>query len=133
MKFVCVVQFVVFSLTIGNTYSDIALCAVQKWMVIRTAEYIDKEKLIARLKVSPLFLNIRLSGSFILDGVIDLINKQSVADVVKIVRCKNCKHFDIEEGDALGTCMGKFACISLGGELYPEPDYFCPYGERRTE
>lgn len=53
------------------------------------------------------------------------------ADVVEVVRCKNCKHFDIEEDDALGTCMGKFICISSGGEIYPEPNHFCSYGERR--
>lgn len=69
------------------------------------------------------------------DGVTlqSIIDKMPTVDAVEVVRCKDCKHFDIEEGDALGTCMGKFVCISLGGELYPEPDYFCSYGERRNE
>ena len=49
------------------------------------AEYINREILIKRLEVSPLFLNMKPSGSFIRDGVIDIINKQSVADVVKVV------------------------------------------------
>ncbi len=49
------------------------------------AEYINKEKLIKRLEVSPLFLNIKPSGSFVCDGVIDIVNKQPAADVVEVV------------------------------------------------
>lgn len=52
---------------------------------------------------------------------------------VEIVRCKDCKYFDIEDGDALGTCMGKFICVSSGGEVYPEPNHYCSYGERRSD
>ena len=53
------------------------------------AEYINREILIKMLEVSPLFLNMKPSGSFIRDGVIDIINKQSVADVVKVVHGHN--------------------------------------------
>ena len=84
------------------------------------AEYINREILIKRLEVSPLFLNMKPSGSFIRDGVIDIINKQSVADVVKVVRCKDCEYYD------------GFDCFRLDLQL-PDPDNFCSWAERRSK
>lgn len=89
------------------------------------AEYIRKEKLIQRLKVSPLFLNIKPSGSFICDGVIDIINKQSVADVVEVVRCKDCKYCYSPMNDDAHYCNLKHGLVGI----VAEEDY-CSYGER---
>ena len=52
-------------------------------------------------------------------------------DVVKVVRCKDCKHFEIDEGDFLGLCKCGSIDTNHGGEIYPEEDFFCAYGERR--
>lgn len=49
------------------------------------------------------------------------------ADVAPVVRCKNCKHYD------LGVCLK----IYSDGNVHPEawqsrkPDDFCSYGERK--
>lgn len=93
------------------------------------AEYIEREALMNEIH--------RIGGHNLCGwdtiGVKALVDRQPTADVVEVVRCKNCKYFDIEEDDALGTCMGKFICISSGGEIYPEPNHYCSYGERRSE
>lgn len=48
-------------------------------------EYIERDFLIKRLEVSPLFSNFSKVGIFIKAGVIDLIGKQTAADVVEVV------------------------------------------------
>jgi hypothetical protein len=48
------------------------------------AEYIEREPLLKRLDVSPLFSNIRDGGFFIKDGVLDIVQKQPTADVVEV-------------------------------------------------
>jgi hypothetical protein len=50
------------------------------------AEYIDREAVIERLNVSPIFSNIHDGGFFIKDGVIDIIQNFPTADVVEVVR-----------------------------------------------
>ena len=53
-------------------------------------------------------------------------------DVVEVVRCKDCKHYEKpDEGDYLGVCRSGRLAVSIFGEIYPEPDYYCPYGERK--
>ena len=51
---------------------------------------------------------------------------------VEVVRCKDCKHYEKpDEGDCLGVCRSGRLAVSIFGEIYPEPDYYCPYGERK--
>ena len=96
------------------------------------AEYINREELLKDISDSVRF-TARGGYSAEIRGANKILDCIYSAPTVDVVRCRDCKHFDIEEGDELGTCMGKFHCISLGGEFYPEPDYFCPYGERRSD
>ena len=52
-----------------------------------------------------------------------------VADVAPVVRCKDCKHYD------MGVCLK----IYSDGNVHPEawqprrPDDFCSYGERERK
>lgn len=55
-------------------------------------EYIEREALIQRLAVSPLLSQMRAS-CFLKEGVLDIIQKFPAADVVEVVRCRDCKHF----------------------------------------
>ena len=50
---------------------------------------------------------------------------QFAADVVKVIRCKDCKHLDRE----------RFCVRGVDGTGYKVvlPDDFCSYGERRTD
>lgn len=54
-------------------------------------EYIEREALIRRIKASPLGMR-DASGCFVKTGIIDLVKRQPAADVVEVVRCKDCKH-----------------------------------------
>jgi len=56
-----------------------------------------------------------------------MLEKLPAADVAEVVRCKDCKHYD------LGVCLK----IYSDGNAHPEawqsrkPDDFCSYGERK--
>ena len=54
---------------------------------------------------------------------------QPAADVVEVVRCKDCKHFIAEMiGDSL-ECICKFAV----GMVHISPISYCSYGERKEQ
>jgi hypothetical protein len=59
------------------------------------------------------------------------IAKMPTIDAVPVVRCKDCKYYELDEGDFLGECHCKCIPMNYGGELYPERDFFCAYGERK--
>lgn len=53
--------------------------------------------------------------------------KSPTADVVEVVRCKDCKYFTEEMiADDL-----EYICNFFGGMITISPDYYCSYGERR--
>lgn len=61
-----------------------------------------------------------------------LVENQPTADVVEVVRCKTCRHYDCENM----TCMR----MSVEPEAYGEGIYikmqendFCSYGKRKEE
>lgn len=49
---------------------------------------------------------------------------------VEVVRCKDCKYFEIDEEDELGECKCGYITVSYNGALYPHRTDFCSYGER---
>lgn len=60
--------------------------------------------------------------------IFDLLYSQPSADVVEVVRCKDCKHFCPYEGEEhKGDCA---ELVGLESCVY-EDDY-CSYGERRS-
>ena len=87
--------------------------------------YIDLDKAIERLNASPAFPNMGMDGYFLLGVVKNLLEKQPTAAVVEVVRCKDCKHFYLDERC---TLLGDFP-----EEPQMEPDDFCSYGEKKTE
>lgn len=54
-----------------------------------------------------------------------LIDTQPTADVVEVVRCKDCKHIKEEHFNIMPD---GFSCELSG--LMVEPEHFCSYGER---
>ena len=71
-------------------------------------EYIEREALIKRLNFSPLFANFGEDGHFIRNAVTDIIMGQPTikpaADVVEVVRCKDCRYF---QPDFVLMCNGE--------------------------
>lgn len=51
------------------------------------------------------------------------------ADVIKVIRCKDCKHYFI------GNCMNTDVPIYAdnGAEFMPDSDFYCSYAERKEE
>ena len=48
-------------------------------------------------------------------------------DVIPVVRCKDCKYYEIHKPSVLENC-------ERNGYLIPmKPDDFCSYGERRSD
>lgn len=80
------------------------------------SRYIDADKLIERLMHSPLFLVAPKNSK---DGIIDLIVSRPTADVVEVVRCKDCRHQD--------GCNQYVLISGDEGELA-----FCSYGAKKT-
>lgn len=84
------------------------------------SEYIEREALMRNLKqfapeqLTPLIEN--------------LIQKQPTADVVEVVRCKDCKHFEHIYDE---FCKNWYQCKRRGNFSQKKPDDFCSYGERK--
>lgn len=83
-------------------------------------EYIEREALIAEYDR----VHIGESG-----GARKLMVDATAADVVEVVRCKDCKYYKqnpySQEEDRL--------CMSWSDWLPTDPEDFCSYGERKTE
>lgn len=94
------------------------------------AEYIEREALTSEFKRLKLGANSFIERVFA-DGVYAIIEQFPAADVVPVVRCKDCKHFNHEhmecENEAVSTDHDGGAEYSLNFEL----DDFCSYGERK--
>lgn len=93
------------------------------------AEYIAREVLLAQLRamesynVSPMYRR----GY---DDCVEAILKAPAADVVPVVRCKDCKWFVDNNGGQWYGCQ-MFQVVWITPEDAPKPDDFCSYGERK--
>lgn len=73
-------------------------------------------------------------GDQILKGCMNnVLDSLPAVDAVPVVRCKDCKFFEVDEDDYLGTCSCGYITMNHGGELYPERSFFCFFGERRKQ
>ena len=95
------------------------------------AEYIEREALMRRIKEihcaeCDSYHGVRCRACWV-DDTLDYIDSEPAADVAPVVRCKDCKHYD------LGVCLK----IYSDGNAHPEawqsrkPEDFCSYGERK--
>ena len=61
-----------------------------------------------------------------------LIDCMPTADVVEVVRCKDCKYYKEFIGNN-GSAMMCFSPCCIGGQGKKLEDDFCSYGERRKD
>jgi hypothetical protein len=96
------------------------------------SRYIDADKFAERIKASPAFSIMGQDGYFLQEVVLDLLDKRSTADVVDVVRCKDCKHNPQNGGecDRSITHTGRDYVCEVNTYRYIGIDY-CSYGERR--
>ena len=79
------------------------------------ARYIDADALEKEIKLE--------ASEDIARAVIRIIDRQPTADVVEVVRCKDCKYY-----------VANYCARDIKGRtnmFYMESDDFCSYGERR--
>ena len=76
--------------------------------------YIEREELLNNLK--------RFAPEHLTPLIVNLVQKQPAADVVEVVRCKDCKHLMFS--DMYGECSQAHMGIV-------RPDDYCSYGERK--
>ena len=62
-------------------------------------------------------------------GLTEIVNSVSSADVVEVVRCRDCIYYISADTD-VGTFRD---CITGMGLVTPNEDDFCPYGVRRSD
>ena len=93
-------------------------------------EYIDRESLISNLKE---FANEQLTTL-----IENLIQKQPTADVVEVVRCKDCKYYEKKTGYCLKNSYFKdsdgMSCSPADSPDFTffNEDDFCSYGEMKV-
>ena len=58
------------------------------------------------------------------------VREQRTVDAVRVVRCKDCRHYDNSEGIYWCHLNSKFFPGGLDWHGFPE-DGFCSYGERK--
>ena len=64
---------------------------------------------------------------FGMKNIKELINAIPAADVAEVVRCKDCKHYD------MGVCLKIYSDGNVHSAAWQSrsPDDFCSYGERK--
>ena len=84
------------------------------------AEYIERDSIkYEQWSVGPLCAPLMIVRKKTIDSI-------PAADVVEVVRCKDCKHW--HEDDDIGHCDNPD-----GLDNYAEPNDFCSYGERKND
>lgn len=99
------------------------------------ARYIDADKLTDKLEELQFNAPV-MTPVMKIYNVIELVEDQPTADVVEVVRCKDCKYFmeyanegKVEGAD--GDCFIRMS-YSLDHQFYAvKCDDFCGYGERK--
>lgn len=88
------------------------------------ARYIDADKFIKDLQSE--YHGMISDESLKIYKIIHRLDNEPTADVVEVVRCKECKYWINKHG---GFCQASNAL----SEVNNENNDFCSYGERRTD
>lgn len=98
------------------------------------SRYIDKEKLKAELQ-KKIELSHKAKRAVIEEDFEDIINDMPTADVVEVVRCKDCKYSrpinDIEKDIYFKDVVICEICSLAGEPCGVLLDGYCNYGERK--
>lgn len=61
------------------------------------------------------------------DPILDAMD-DCIVDAVPVVRCKDCKYYEVDAG-----LVGGVACLQHGHKwTIPKPDDFCSYAEKKA-
>lgn len=98
-------------------------------------EYIERESLHDRIRSLSVTITGLRCGKGVLneymkqyrESVLRIVDEQPTADVVEVVRCKDCEYLEPTD------CFGECSLWNDRGEPHGEmqPNDFCSYGKRR--
>lgn len=90
-------------------------------------EYIERGKAIAEIDKGDLLVGDNAKWAK------EILCRTPTADVVPVVRCKDCKHCEhfYPECDKDGNLREAYYCKSIKGDV--KPDDYCCWGERRCD
>ena len=96
------------------------------------AEYIDREATLREMGEEPLIWfgdkeDVQANNDWY--NYTEIVKNMPAADVVEVVRCKDCKY----RGWVQEPCHGKTVHYCKLTENRVEDNNFCSYGERRSE
>ena len=97
------------------------------------ARYIDSEQVVRELL--SLSVTDGLYGRGLSRGIelaLSIVNRQDTADVVEVVRCRDCKRC-FEKRTKRNKQLMRFCMRMDGNEYRVKANGFCSYGERRTD
>ena len=98
------------------------------------AEYIERESLLKEmlgLHSIPVYIGHVTDEDKMFETMVEVVEEHPAADVVPVVRCKDCKHYTNIDTYRNPPRLGFHWCNKLGN-ITKEKDY-CSYGERRCE
>lgn len=99
------------------------------------AEYIEREEFYKHFQNIITVHEAVINGSnypvFICDHVLHEIRNFPTADVVEVVRCKDCRHFG-KNKEYRDTKLPFSFCDKFHHNIMTDND-FCSYGEKRSE
>lgn len=90
------------------------------------ARYIDADKLDD--EYYDLCYHGTIAVRSVLSVFVSLLQKQPTADVVEVVRCRDCKHYICGKCDKIFYIMDGYY---QGGFEVKQPTDYCSYGERK--
>ena len=90
------------------------------------AEYIEREALIKEIGRRKSIARTSFpKQNFCVNDVLHCVYDAPTADVVEVVRCKDCKHYEIHKPSVLENCERNGAMLPM------KPSDFCSYAERK--
>lgn len=90
------------------------------------AEYIEREAALKELNRNSITKKLTLANGV---SIFDTIKNIPAADVVEVVRCKDCMWwYPREYGSVIGRCENPYNGLATE---YIEEDDFCSFGERK--
>ena len=91
------------------------------------SRFIDADKLIDYIDCGHLRPPTELAFSEM--DIVKMIKKQPAADVVEVVRCKDCRHHE----ELLNNNDGNVLCWVHGLDVIVDRTGYCNYGEREEQ
>ena len=91
------------------------------------AEYIEREAAIKAMEKADCAVIAYCNESCEADCLREIIESVPAADVVPVVHCRDCKHYD------MGVCLKIYSDGNVHSAAWQSrnPDDYCSYGERK--